>query len=959
MGTVWKPDTTIRPGNAPGAWEIDTGGYSASLAGFRAGRPTMVVRNPGGARVSWQADRLAWRMTDGTLRPISLPVAAVESLPEPNCLVVPGGMGEGVDDIWRVEGGRLKHEWRLPVLTVPDGAAQLLVMGRLFTYECQPVSPNGRTAGGIGLFAPAEPEAVFMIDRGNAVDESGNQTHTLYEWETVGKRTTMTTVIDAEWVRSADGRITIDPTVSTSTSSTATAWSNQRKLARFSNGVLFAGPIYDGSNARCYYSADNGATWQTPSTGATIDTLPNGSVFIDDQDFIHIAARWSYTGNNAIHYYRGTPNANRTGYTWSAALTLVVGSSADVPDIVAHAEGTGWKAHVVRSWTDGSSQQAVYHRINIASDGTITADGAAMGFTTAGGGTHVYPSINLDGNKTLYVVWSFSSAGVNKGVRFRRATYSSGAWTWQTEEAVTESAYVLSGFLSSVVDTSGQVYVAVKQAESPNYLLVYRRAAAGGWTNISPSNLPDTMPTLAVDGTAIFLFSINSGALLYRKYTGTWAAAVTVESSTSPAWVTARRDSSGSAIDVLYTTGSASPYTVKNYRLSLNSAPLQPSNLNRANFDATTTVQFTWQHEDSPGDGQSQYQLQIVPNGGSTPTVDTGWVQSATSAHTLTGGTLTNGGSWQWRVRTKDQAGAESPWSAYATFQTGAGPLPTVLFPISGTVVNGDSLTMEWSIADQGQYRARRYPESGSTPASDSGWVSDGIARRRTFTGLANNTTGRVSIQVRSSLGIEGPEVFQAGTFTVSYTPPAAPPLTVIPNAEYGHMELYLSGQGGDVQSNDIYRRPSNNSWANSTPDNPYRLAPGISPWVRIATGVAPNGTFRDYTAASGVLYEYQALAVATNGTTADSNVVSAIITLTGVWVHAVADPQGTAMMMTIDPERSEDWQGAFTPQIMAGRALPVVDVGDTDDQRFRYGLLFTRDMAAHYRLLWLSLIHI
>lgn len=365
----------------------------------------------------------------------------------------------------------------------------------------------------------------------------------------------------------------LDPTtVATSTSATATAYSNQQKIRRFSNGVLF-GMFHDGNGWLCRYSSDNGATWNAPGTGATIDSPfgNNGaSVFIDPNDYIHVAM-----ANSAdVLYHRGTPDAAKTSYTWSAGV-LISSTATHYPDIVAHAEGTGWKAHAV--WAYANAQTTTrYQRIDITSGGVISLDGAMVtvgeNLAVSGGS---YPSVAVDSSKNLYVKWTTGQTGAGKGVRFKKATYSAGpTWTWGSEEAITEGEYA--GHMGPcLLDSTGRVVVAFTGANTPN-LFVWRRATGGTWSDISPTTVSSSSLSLTIDTSDnLYVFYVNGAAnsgLLYRKYDGSaWSSAVTADSDTTSKYPSARRDTTGSAVDVLYTSGSASPYNVKHYRLELPS----------------------------------------------------------------------------------------------------------------------------------------------------------------------------------------------------------------------------------------------------------------------------------------------------------------------------------------------------------------------------------------------------
>ncbi len=145
-------------------------------------------------------------------------------------------------------------------------------------------------------------------------------------------------------------------TIGGSSNASATAFSSQRRVDRCQNGVLWA-MYWDGGSSTSsswdfYYSTDNGTTWVLGGTfgffGTAQNYFPNGSFFIDKEDYAHVT--YKDRDNGYIYYRRGTPNAGRTSYTWSAALGVYKSYHMNYPDIVAHKQGTGWKAHIVASY---------------------------------------------------------------------------------------------------------------------------------------------------------------------------------------------------------------------------------------------------------------------------------------------------------------------------------------------------------------------------------------------------------------------------------------------------------------------------------------------------------------------------------------------------------------------------------------------------------------------------------
>jgi len=112
-----------------------------------------------------------------------------------------------------------------------------------------------------------------------------------------------------------------------------------------------------------------------------------------------------------------------------------------------------------------------------------------------------------------------------------------------------------------------------------------------------------------------------------------------------------------------------------------------------------------------------------------------------------------------------------------------------------------------------------------------------------------------------------------------------------------------------------------------------YRRKQGETTWTRIKTGIANNGIYDDYAVASGVTYEYYVQANGDNNTSANSTIQTGSLTLTGVWLHDVADPAGTVHNFKYDG-RSRDilWSAEAAMMQFAGRTRPTSEFGDSGE---------------------------
>jgi hypothetical protein len=366
-------------------------------------------------------------------------------------------------------------------------------------------------------------------------------------------------------------------TVLTTSSSIPNAYPNGRHEARFSNGVLFAFAATSGGGYECRYSADGGANWATPTAGVTVGSGGYGSCAIDPQDYIHAV---KVESGGKIAYYRGTPDTNRTSYAWSAGLTINTTNGNGLVDIVVHPEGTGWKAHIVwgLAGQSGASSLVNYQRVNITSTGTISLDGSAVQISgTLATNVQTFPSIAVDTSKNLYTAWNTGATGTGNGIRFRKATYSAGAWSWGTTEPITETVFANS-MGPCVVDSAGRVSVAFVRL---SVLKALRRAAAGGWTDISPSpSVAADMAAMVVDPTdnlCVVYTTSSPDQVMLARYGTAWSTSL-VEGATGATYPSITRDAPGGAVDFMVAAGGPT-YTVKSYRIT-------GSSISRRGFNA-------------------------------------------------------------------------------------------------------------------------------------------------------------------------------------------------------------------------------------------------------------------------------------------------------------------------------------------------------------------------------------
>jgi len=498
------------------------------------------------------------------------------------------------------------------------------------------------------------------------------------------------------------------PTViATSDIPSVTGYGNQRKIDRCQNGTLWVilPRNFDSSTAgwNLYYSEDNGTTWTYSGSISVSGTgnsyTPNASLFIDLDDYAHVV--YKDRSNGIIYYRRGTPNSGRTAWTWSSEAQVFTAYTTlcNYPDIIAHRENTGWVAHIVASnvASDNSGQRAVYDKVSISSSGTITVAGKTdLSDFINGIYNGTVPSIDFNhtgdgkivagGTPHLYVAWNFGNSGAGKGLRFKKATYAAGAWTWSAEVGINDNQFVSSVdnqwinclFDGTRVIIGGTIY----EGGNINTVLHDRDAANTTTTNRTPLSAPATSEQLQYGSLSydsegnVYFYGRNSNEssgtrdFVYRKWvrdTNTLESEVVVDPTTDSTYASAKRGHSNNRIEVVYISDTA--YNVSYDSISLNSVPATPTDLTVTSDVLDNTPVFSASVSDPDTSQQIKGRFQIYQNDGTTLV---GTIDSAlrTGAGTVTAeyASALPVGTYKVQAATVDDAGAVSAYTAQTTF---------------------------------------------------------------------------------------------------------------------------------------------------------------------------------------------------------------------------------------------------------------------------------------------------
>lgn len=736
--------------------------------------------------------------------------------------------------------------------------------------------------------------------------------------------------------------------VDTSTTNLASGYSNARYVARTSNGVIWVA-LDNGSEIEFWYSTDEGETFtQAAGTQSRGTSTGQYSFFIDEDDYAHLAVE-----NSTTNYTRGTPNAGRTAWTWASQISLT-GSDASYtnPDVVAHREGTGWRAHVIMQYVGDGGTSVHYKRVAITSTGSLSIENTtSLGGTYGNNGDH-FVTIDFhhtgdgktikDGVPHLFLAWT--APNTTYGIRFKKATYSSGSWTWGPEREIQAGRYVSGhdAWLNCMWDGS-RVLIAgwLHDGTAVRDLVLYERDLADTTTttrvlldNANASEYLHYGSATYDDVGNVTFFGVNQDEALgtynlvsrrWVRATNTLEAEVVIDDGVGYGRPHTKRGYLGDKLEALYTDGTASPYSVYYYGAALNEVPNAPTlvyPINNTIFDRATAQQFDWTFSDpNAGDTQSAYELRYRLAGAST------WAETIAGTtpntfHDFAAGYFA-AGDYEWQVRTADAQGAYGAWSASGFFTAANAPAtPAITDPVGGQVIAANAYTIAWSAPTQQSYQVRRVADNAGAPDTatvyqDTGEVVSASARSRSMNFETNNRFEHVQVRIKNnSLW----SAWATVRIQVSYTVPPTPTLVVTNQPSDGRNLITVTNPapgGGEpaVIENYLWRR----------------LVGGT--WQRIEDGILPNGSYHDYTAAAKTVYEYKVTAVGDNGTSADSVAVqSTELALVGSWIHDPSDAPGTLdQFIYNDNGGDESWEVESAETYYAGRTHPVAEYGETE----------------------------
>lgn len=208
---------------------------------------------------------------------------------------------------------------------------------------------------------------------------------------------------------------------------------------------------------------------------------------------------------------------------------------------------------------------------------------------------------------------------------------------------------------------------------------------------------------------------------------------------------------------------------------------------------------------------------------------------------------------YAWAVAAKNDQGGIGPYAGERTVTFSLRADPVITGPATVTTA---TFTITWTCTDQSAYQVRLL--KGAEVINTSGKVADQLMRSYAVGPVANADALTLEVTTWNADDLASAVVTVART--AAYTAPSVPTIVGSTPAGIPRNRLVITNPaGGDTVT-------SNEVWRSATGD--------AGTFTRIATGVAPSGTYDDYSAPIGVASYYFVRALGTSNTLRDSAIL-------------------------------------------------------------------------------------
>ena len=688
----------------------------------------------------------------------------------------------------------------------------------------------------------------------------------------------------------------------TGASTTPGFFSNQRRLDRCRNGVLWAMTAdVDNGRLEFHYSTNNGSSWNEDTSqritgvntavGASmrIKTLASGAE--------RIGCIYRRDSDKSMQIAFGVFNTSaRTSFRWhsqspnDAVRNFQFSNDHRRPDLEIHREGdryiipsvwgslTGSKATLwmgnTRFWPGNSTRSEAVNVHDRNSMSTWPRPSASLRHASD-------DDTVLEASPDLYLAWhqGIDTDPTDRGYMMRLTR--TGEVKWQVGQLrVVEENGTQSGLTSSCFTGQRAAFAQVPSNTTDEILLHLMQPSDSSRTTLNVPSLglgEITSVSVTWDNFSADVWILAAGTTNQRPHYivydwatrafGSWVQINTDEVFADS--LIAKPGSRGSRIECVYAVISAG--TTFRYELvsTTNVAPSATTwNTISGAHAIDAVLALDWNHNDADGDAQVQYRLRRSINGGSN-TYWNGSTWQSSSVDVSSASTVVNqsagwngvvdGDTVEYVVRTNDG----QKWGPYGS------PLsviastvvdPTLTAPPSGTY-NAATVVVSWTVSEQTAFRVRLLLTAGSVVQHDSGWVGDDDARDYEIPFLLADGVGyTIELYTQNLEGLASGA--HTVSITASLTPPPTPTMVFTPVPAQGAITVDIDNgtPGGgetDAERNSLWRRDDDD--------------PDLAEVLVSDQGISKDGSFTDRSVASDRNYSYKTVAYTQENASAES----------------------------------------------------------------------------------------
>jgi|GEM_PF-1155934 len=366
-------------------------------------------------------------------------------------------------------------------------------------------------------------------------------------------------------------------TIGSSSDSAATGMSLQRHLVVTSRGVqvaFFNAGTSSPAGVSYSVSTDNGATWGAV-TQVNNTSTNSFSVVIDQNDNIHLTYWYLDASTNPIIGYQKLSRTSQTTWSIGSTVAVVTGTACDISG------GNFYNNPVVAINSLGKIYISFWDETVSGGFGPCTGSityHTDTYYSTDGSTWSVTPSIT--GNSDASILSVGTSMWLLKGTSIYVDISSSG--TWKLVGSITSGATNIS--MSYGLDTLHFLYNASSQVQYQSYSITSGTFSSATVISSSANDIAGQISTDSQNTWAIWqqYVGTNSYNVVYKRYNGSaWdssSTSITTDNLNNVSVNAAARTPNSANIPVIWTTGTASPYSVKASVFSSNGSVTDTGN---------------------------------------------------------------------------------------------------------------------------------------------------------------------------------------------------------------------------------------------------------------------------------------------------------------------------------------------------------------------------------------------